>query len=254
MLEPVLFRLRRSLEQLTRRLRADLLLAGEITITLDLEDRTALERTIHIPAPTCEVDVLFRVAATYLDTIKTVSRVNGLRLEAFSSTPRDHQTHLWESSLRDPNAFSETLARLGSIVGAEHVGTPRRLPTHRPNRFGLEPPDFEQNQPRSSQPRRNAPSQTEAPGFLRLGLGMRRYRPPWKAAVASEDEKPAWLHAREVQGKIRASAGPWRLDGNWWDRTGAWHWEEWDVELALGGLYRLANHRQANWWMLGVYD
>ncbi len=72
--------------------------------------------------------------------------------------------------------------------------------------------------------------------------------------VASEGDRPTWLQAREVQGKIRASAGPWRLDGSWWDQTAAWHWEEWDVELALGGLYRLANHRQANWWMLGVYD
>ncbi len=254
-LEPVLFRLRRSLEQLTRRLRADLLLAGEITIILDLDDRSTLERTIHIPAPTCEVDVLFRVVATYLDTVKTASRVNGFRLEAFSSTPRDHQAHLWEGSLRDPNAFSETLARLGGIVGADHVGTPRRLPTHRPNRFGLESPEFEQTQqPRSGNPRRNAPPQLGASSFLPLGLGMRRYRPPWKATVARADDRPTWLQSREVEGKIRASAGPWRLDGNWWDQTAAWHWEEWDVELALGGLYRLANHRQANWWMLGVYD
>ena len=249
-LEPVLFRLRRSLEQLTRRLRADLLLVGAIEIILDLEDRTALKRTIHIPAPTCEVDVLFRVAATYLDTIKTASRVNGFRIQAFPSTPRDHQTRLWEGSLRDPNGFSETLARLSGIVGAEHVGTPMRLPTHRPNRFSLEPPDFEGNQP----PRGKVPLPTNALGTLPLGLSLRRYRPPWKAAVESTDHKPASLQAREVAGKIRASAGPWRLDGNWWDQEAAWRWEEWDVELALGGLYRLANHRQAHWWMLGVYD
>ena len=72
--------------------------------------------------------------------------------------------------------------------------------------------------------------------------------------MSSEDDKPTWLQAREVEGTIRASTGPWRLDGNWWDPAAAWRWEEWDVELALGGLYRLANHRQAHWWMLGVYD
>lgn len=248
-LEPVLFRLRRSLEQLARRLRADLLLAGAIEIILDLEDRTTLARTIHLPAPTCEVDVLFRIAATYLDTLRTASRVNGFRLRACPSTPRDHQTRLWEGSLRDPNGFSETLARLEGIVGAEHVGTPQRMPTHRPNRFCLEPPDFENEKPRGK------PSVASMiPGILPLGLGLRRYRPPWKATVASADEKPAWLQAREVAGAIRASTGPWRLDGNWWDRDAAWRWEEWDVELARGGLYRLANHRQAHWWMLGVYD
>ncbi len=248
-LEPVLFRLRRSLEQLTRRLRADLLLAGAIEIILDLEDHTALARTIHVPAPTCEVDVLFHIAATYLDTLKASSRVSGLRLQAFPSTPRDHQTRLWESSLRDPNGFSETLARLEGIVGAEHVGTPQRLPAHRPNRFRLEPPDFE-----GAKGRGKLPTAAKLPGILPLGLGLRRYRPPWKAAVASADDKPAWLQSREVEGAVRASAGPWRLDGNWWDQEAAWRWEEWDVELARGGLYRLANHRQVHWWMLGVYD
>ncbi len=250
-LEPVLFRLRRSLEQLARRLRADLLLAGAIEIILDLEDRTALARTIHVPAPTCEVDVLFRIAATYLDTLKANSRVTGFRLQAFPSTPRDHQTRFWEGSLRDPNGFSETLARLKGIVGAEHVGTPQRLPAHRPNRFHLEPPDFEGEKLRG----KSTPA-PKGPGILSLalGLGLRRYRPPWKAAVASTDEKPAWLQSREVEGAVRASAGPWRLDGNWWDQETAWRWEEWDVEMARGGLYRLANHRQAHWWMLGVYD
>ena len=125
-LEPVLFRLRRALEQLTCRLRADLLLVGSLAFFLDLDDRTVLERAIQIPAPTCEVDVLFRVMATWLDTIQTEARVNGFRVQAFPSTPRDHQTHLWEGSLRDPNGFSETLARLGGVVGAERVGTPGR--------------------------------------------------------------------------------------------------------------------------------
>ena len=248
-LEPVLFRLRRSLEQLTRRLRADLLLAGAVEIVIDLEDRTVIARTIHIPAPTCEVDVLFRVAATYLDTLKTASRVNGFRLQAFPSTPRDHQTRLWQTSLRDPNGFSETLARLEGLVGSDYVGTPRRLPTHRPNCFRLEPPDFEHETPRH----KRAPSM-RAPGILPLGLGLRRYRPPWKVVVTSANDHPAWVRGRTVDDAIRASAGPWRLDGNWWDRKTAWRWEEWDVELALGGLYRMANHREVNWWMLGVYD
>lgn len=248
-LEPVLFRLRRALEQLTCRLRADLLLVGSLAFVLELEDRTVVERAMQIPAPTGEVDVLFRVMATYLDTVQTDARVNGFRVQAFPSAARDHQTHLWEGSLRDPNGFSETLARLGGIVGAERVGTPGRLPTHRPDRFRLGPPDFEARKPRPI-----ASSRSAATAFLPLGLSLRRYRPPWSVTVASEDEKPTWLQAREVEGHVKTCGGPWRLDGNWWDGQTAWHWEEWDVELASGGLYRLANRQQENWWMLGVYD
>lgn len=244
-LEPVLFRLRRVLEQLTGRLRADLLLAGSIAFFLELDDRTVLERTIQIPAPTCEVDGLFRIVATYLETIQTKARANGFRVRVFPSTPRDHQTHLWETSLRDPNGFSETLARLGGIVGAERVGAPGRPSTHRPNHFQVGSPDFEARKPRPV---------AAASAFLPLGLSLRRYRPPWSVNVSSEEEKPRWLQAREVEGGIKACGGPWRLDGDWWDEQTAWRWEEWDVELVSGALYRLAHHRQENWWLLGVYD
>lgn len=253
-LEPILFRLRRSLEQITRRLRADLLLAGAVELTLDLDDRTALARTIHIPAPTCEVETLFRVLGTYLDTVKTDSRVNGFRLRAWASTPRDHQAHLWETSLRDPNAFSETLARLSGIVGADHVGTPVRLPTHRPNRFSLSEADFEADASPSGSRQHKASPRSEAPGFLPLGLSLRRYRPPWRVSVESKQSQPVRMQGRDVEGQICASNGPWRMDGQWWDEKAAWRWEEWDVEMVRGGLYRLANHRQADWWMLGVYD
>jgi protein ImuB len=253
-LKPLLFRLRRSLEQVTRRLRADLLLAGAIELTLDLDDGSTLARTIHIPAPTCETETLFRVVGAYLDTVKTDSRVNGFRLRAWSSAPRDRQAHLWETSLRDPNAFSETLARLSGIVGAEHVGTPVRLPTHRPNSFRLSEVRFDAESPPSGSRHRKVSPHPAAPGFLPLGLSLRRYRPPWRISVESEQSQPVWMRGRDLEGQICASAGPWRMDGQCWDEKAAWRWEEWDVELAKGGLYRLANHRQADWWMLGVYD
>ena len=245
-LEPILFRLRRSLEQLVRRLRADYLLAGAVELVLDLDDRATLARTVQIPAPTCDLDTLFRILGTYLDTIKTNSPVVAFRLRALPSTPRNHQTHLWEGSLRDPNGFSETLAKLSGFVGEGRVGTPWRLPTHRPDRCRLDAPDFEAQ--RASNP--NAEFR-----FPPVGLSLRRYRPPFRVAVQeSAGHRPVWLHGREIDAPVRACVGPWRLDGDWWEEKGEWRWEEWDVELTVGGLYRLANHQEKNWWMLGLYD
>ena len=253
-IEPILFRLRRALEQLQRRLRGDLLLAGAIELILDLDDRTALRRTIEFPVPTCDLEVWFRVLSTYLDTINTDSPVVAFRLRGFPSTARDHQAHLWEGNVRDPNGFSETLARLEGIVGAGRLGTPQRLATHRPNTFCMESPDFEGGKASVRASCRSGPSRDAPLCFPPIGLSLRRYRPPFRVAVESRDDRPAWMRGRDTDAGIRASAGPWRLDGGWWEEQKEWRWEEWDVELTVGGLYRLANHRQENWWMLGMYD
>ena len=245
-LEPILFRLRRALEQLARRLRADYLLAGGVELILHLDDRTALARTIQIPSPTCDVDTLFRILGTYLDAITTDSPIVSFHLQAFPSVARNHQAHLWEGSLRDPNGFSETLAKLAGVVGEGRVGTPLRLPTHRPDRCRMDPPDFEARRPHS-------PDASVC--FPPVGLSLRRYRPPYRVAVReNEGRSPAWVRGRDVEAGVRASAGPWRLDGDWWEEKKEWRWEEWDVELDAGGLYRLANHHEKNWWMLGLYD
>jgi len=57
-------------------------------------------------------------------------------------------------------------------------------------------------------------------------------------------------------GRVLACAGPWRTSGRWWalDMSG-WDRDEWDVELADGGVYRLAKDRATSQWVIeGVVD
>jgi hypothetical protein len=57
-------------------------------------------------------------------------------------------------------------------------------------------------------------------------------------------------------GHIVQAAGPWRWSGAWWDveRT-PWDRDEWDVELADGGLCRLFHDRRTSVWFLdGIFD
>jgi hypothetical protein len=44
-------------------------------------------------------------------------------------------------------------------------------------------------------------------------------------------------------------AGPWRSSGRWWvlDRSN-WDRDEWEVELASGGVYRLVRDRISGAW------
>ena len=57
---------------------------------------------------------------------------------------------------------------------------------------------------------------------------------------------------RAIRCRSKRLAGPWKNSGNWWDRE-SWNREEWDVELASGGLYRVV--WEAGQWVIdGVYD
>jgi hypothetical protein len=57
--------------------------------------------------------------------------------------------------------------------------------------------------------------------------------------VELNDGKPVLVQSSLISGRILEVRGPWKLSGNWWDRT---HWEtkEWDIALDNGGLYRIA--------------
>jgi protein ImuB len=64
--------------------------------------------------------------------------------------------------------------------------------------------------------------------------------------------RPVHLRAGGLAGAIVASAGPWRVSGEWWLES-RWGADEWDVELADGTLGRLA-HDGSAWVLEGVYD
>jgi protein ImuB len=104
------------------------------------------------------------------------------------------------------------------------------------------------------------------------GLALRRFRIPIPASVAVKDGRPVRV-ATERQGLrggcVDACAGPWRTSGQWWrvsdarvqaDGEGSrpqvgWNRDEWDVNLADGGVYRIYRDRDRNRWFIdGVID
>jgi protein ImuB len=239
-MEPLLFILRRFLDQLSHRLESVYLVAEELRLTLALSSGAKYERDLTIPSPTRNVNTLFRMLHTHLETLQTDAPIVGVTLRAEPARAQTHQFGLFQASLRDPNQFFETLARLEALLGQNRSGTPVNRASYKPDDFHIEPPKFH-GQPNAS-----------APAFkIAVGPSLRRFRPAIPATIRFEYNQPAHLQSSKARGKIVEANGPWRSSGDWWEN--GWARDEWDIRLANGRAYRLC-HQQEMWFVEGVFD
>ena len=240
-LEPLLFLLRRFTDQLCRRLEPLGRVARQLTLTLRLESGPALERTLHVPEPTRQPDLLFRMLHTHLETVRADAPVTGVALAFEPGEPRQRQFSLFETVLRDPHQLQETLGRLTALLGADRVGTPVKVPGHRRDAFRLVPPDFEQTPPRDA----------ARPALLQP-VPWRRLRPAPAATVQIAGERPVAIQCAVAGGKLRLTVGPWKASGHWWE-PGAWSREDWAAETIRGEVCRLSR-TETGWTVTDLLD
>ena len=242
-LEPLLFILRRFLDRLTLELGVSQHVASEMEFTLRLEDDTRHARSFRLPEPTADAEILFRTLHTHLESLQTAASISAIELRLVPTRPLVRQHGLFETGLRDPHGFAETLARVAALVNSDRVGTPQRDDTHRPDAVKLVPPPA------------IVPSPAEPAVHPPRGLPLRRFRPPLPATLefTPSERKPTYLFTNQFRGEITDIRGPWRSSGDWWQNDRAWQRTEYDVALADGGLYRLLQIGDA-WFIEGEYD
>ncbi len=222
--EPLLFVLRRFLEQLTLRLDVFYLLAKELTFHLTFANKSRYQHRFEIPDPTNSVEVLFRLLQTHLENFRTEHPIIAVALEAQPAKASRQQFNFFETPLRDPGRLHETLNRLTGLLGKERVGRPVLEDSHRPESFHLEP--FSWELPDSP----NEPVRATGPVLRRV----RGQSPP------------------QVKGKIIFRQGPYLTSGNWWDEK-TWSCTEWDFELENGALCRCQETNEGS-QVEGIYD
>jgi protein ImuB len=237
MLEPLLFLLRRFLEQITARLANGYLVAGKMRLMLRFENGEPYQRVFTIPQPTRDVSLLFRMLHTHLENFSAESAIIGLELSAKPVWPTAEQFGLLERGLRDPHQFAETLGRLEALLGSDHVGTPEIEPSHHPDAFHLQPFD-----PQAPVPK--------VENELLIGVPWLRFYPPIPARVVLDEVRPTFLYSAPSTGPIRDARGPWHVEGNWWESR-AWSREEWDIATP-DGIYRLVQVDE-RWFLDGIY-
>jgi len=243
--EPLLFMLRRFLEQLSLRLSAIYLVAKELTLRITFANKQQYERVFKIPQSTTDVDLLFRMLHTHLENFKSEHPIVAVALEAQATKPPKQQFGLFEMTLRNPHQLSETLARLTALLGTDRVGTPVLEETHRPDTFRMEP--FSWNAAESAVP------SGELPDALRTAhttTALRRFRPVAPASVFISEN---WhLQSEKIRGKVIDQRGPYLISGNWWDQT-SWACAEWDLQLDSSVVVR-CHQGDSQWELDGIYD
>ena len=241
--EPVLFMLRRFLEQLAVRLAAIYLVAKELTLRITFANKQSYERVFKIPQPTNDVELLFRMLQTHLENFRSEHPIVAVMLSAEPIKPAGEQFGFFETTLRNPHQHSETLARLTALLGADRIGTPVLEETHRPDVFRMEQFAWQVGAIDLNRPKAIEPT---------FRTALRRFRPNVPASVLLDEDTPAHVRSAEMSGKIIEQRGPYLLSGNWWDEK-SWGRAEWDLQLQNGELVR-AHEREGVWKIDGVYD
>ena len=237
--EPLLFMLRRFLEQLQLRLNVIYLVANELRLRISFANKQIYERVFKIPQPTNDVDLLFRMLQTHLENFRSEQPIVAVALMAHPIKPVSQQFGLFETTLRNAQQLYETLARLTALVGNDRVGMPVLEDTHRPDAFRMEPFDWSRNDEcRMSNVERNPKP------------ALRRFRPPLNAAIFISQDRH--LQSEKVHGQVVDQLGPFLLSGNWWDEK-SWARAEYDMQLENGEMVRAHKSDEA-WKLDGVYD
>jgi protein ImuB len=232
------------------------------------------ERTLTLPVPMRNPKTLLRLLMFEIEREPPQAPIVAVAITVEPIKPRASQTGLFIPLAPEPERLEITLARLAKLVGAENVGSPEILDTHRPdtfrmNRFILKL-NHREHRGRNPQAGNNggASNRNLEIDNRKSVIGFRIFRPPWPADVRTREGKPMRIDAPSgdtrsrvrVRGQIVCASGPWRGSGDWW-RTDVWARDEWDIAVAdpkseegevLCLIYRDLTTEQ--WFVAGIYD
>src|SRR6266581_9045799 len=184
--EPLLFMLRRFLQQLSVRLNAIYHVAKELILRITFSNKQCYERVFKIPQPTNDVDLLFRMLQTHLENFRSEHPIVAVALSAEPIKAAGEQFGLFETTLRNPHQLSETLARLTALLGGGRIGTPVLEETHRPDAFRMQP--FRWDIVESAVP---SGQSFDALRTAHATAALRRFRPVMSASVLQDEDTPA---------------------------------------------------------------
>ena len=237
LLEPLLFLIARILQDQCRKLESHGMATNQVSVALELDNKTEHRRTLNLPVAMRESKTLLKLVQMDLEAHPPEAAIVALSIELTPVQPRTVQHGIFLPSTPAPDRLELTLARIRGIVGEENAGVPELVDTHHPHPFRLV---------------QRQPEVVARPAPVASRQAFRYFRPPSAASVELNNDRPVRLRASGIQGKILNASGPWRTSGNWWTAS-AWNRDEWDVTIGQT-LYRIYREPEGRWFVEGSYD
>jgi protein ImuB len=245
-LDPFLFIANAALDRLAKRLETAGFACTRLEITMHLEPDGFHSRAIELPAPTRDVKTMLTLIRLDLEKTPPGAPVVGFAIVAHPDRPRRAQLSLFGPAALSPEKLATAIARLAALLGDDRIGMATTVDGHLPDRYAIAdyapppPPDTRRKPPRS-----------------RGLLAVRVFRPPIPVDVMTRvvdgEMQITAIKSDDIDGAVRVSSGPWRIEDGWWRDAPAAR-EYWDVEMERGPVYRVYQGEASSWLVDARYD
>ena len=147
LLEPLLFVIAAQLRDLTAKLQRNGQAARRIAIAAALDPSGEAVRSVELPLAMRDPQALLKQIQLCLEAKPLGAPVMAIQVALDPADPRVVQGGLFQPAAPEPEKLQTLLARLGALAGADRVGSPVLLNSHRPDAFRLRPCAFESTDP-----------------------------------------------------------------------------------------------------------
>jgi len=270
-LEAMGFVMRAILDRLIDRVAMRGLVAGDLTLTLELADHRRHTRRVAVAGPTNEPRPLLALILLDLENSPPPAAVEAIRITVAPRISNPAQSDMFAPPRPAPERMQTVIARLAAMYGPDRVGTLAARDSYFPDavQIGAFAPPAASSAP----PAPNGADAGDAINPPRIArLTLRAIRPPRIIEVMCDRDEPRYVRGDNLGARVVSFAGPWRITGEWWrgadsndlpetpasapnQRHRGCTRDYYDLALDDGGVYRAFRDLAADDWHIdGIYD
>lgn len=232
------------INSLVTRANSRALCLASLTIRMSLDRSIHYERVIRPAMPSNDRKFLLKLLQLEVGAHPPQAAIVSMTLIAEAGQQSKVQLGLFTPQAPEPSRLDVTLARLKALVGADRVGSPALLDTHRKGSFMINP--F------------RVPEQASPDIETNTRISLRRMRPPRLLRMQIREQKPSAFRDDSEIYQVEVAYGPWHSSGCWWS-VNHWDLEEWDVMATNKqgepvGCLLVHDHLNHQWLLDAMYD